>query len=52
MLTAAHLFELGCDEMQGFWLSRPMLWDFTVEWLESFEREHDQHQHALMFKPI
>jgi EAL domain-containing protein (putative c-di-GMP-specific phosphodiesterase class I)/GGDEF domain-containing protein len=51
VMTAAHLLEMGCDEMQGFWLSRPMLWDFTVQWLESFEHEHTQHQHTLMFKP-
>ncbi len=48
--TAAKLRELGCDEMQGFWLSQPMLWDFTLQWLESFRREHEQHRHALLFQ--
>lgn len=41
--AARWLDDMGCDQLQGFWLGRPMLWDFTLEWLRSFEQFQAQH---------
>ncbi|OZG75490.1 signal transduction protein [Hahella sp. CCB-MM4] len=36
LATLEVLKVLGADQIQGFWLARPMLWDFAQEWLRTF----------------
>nr|WP_281169105.1 EAL domain-containing protein [Hahella ganghwensis] len=36
LATLEVLKVLGADQIQGFWLARPMLWDFALEWLKTF----------------
>ncbi len=37
--TLEALQELGCEQIQGYWLARPMLWEFALEWLHAYEAE-------------
>ncbi len=32
---AGRLAELGCDELQGFWISRPLPLDALLDWLRA-----------------
>jgi EAL domain-containing protein (putative c-di-GMP-specific phosphodiesterase class I) len=41
---AQLLRELGCDEMQGYWLGRPMLGSDFAAWLVSHNRERGRRR--------
>ncbi|MGV2069137.1 EAL domain-containing protein [Agrobacterium vitis] len=42
-LEAADLLQaMGCDEIQGFWLSRPMAAEVLPEWLHHRREAADQ----------
>lgn len=47
--TAVALWKLKCDELQGFWLARPMLWDFAVEWLKAYRDEGGHERMSRLF---